>query len=161
MTEVHQPYGIHLVPPHPAEQLDAFSPPLEPPAPSGIPGSGRSRYDQLYAKFQAFDAAHPDVWIAFERRALTLHGQGHTNYSSRTILEWMRWHTEHTPGGSDYQFKVNDHFPPFYARKFMQHYPDLVEFFRMREQPSLHAPPTIRRELEPIDFDGPRDPRDG
>lgn len=121
------------------------------------PPRKRSRNDQMYEKFKAFDAAHPEVWAAFERRALVLHGQGHRNYSGRTILEWLRWHTEHTPGSGDHQFKVNNNFHPFYTRKFLLHRPDLADFFRMRDQPSAHEPPVERRELEPIDFDGPRE----
>ena len=112
----------------------------------------RTRYDELREEVQLFHVKHPQVWILFCQFAFNRIGLGFKNYSAYSIFERIRWETDeaNTP---DNQFKLNNNYRPFYARKFMMTYPEHEGFFRMRRQTSKDKAATGRRQLGPQDFD--------
>ena len=75
-------------------------------------------------EFDKFDREHPEFWESFFFRAWTMMGKGYTRYSARTIFEVLRWHSDLDSGG---QFKVQNNWIPFYAKKFNNFYG--VDFF--------------------------------
>ena len=53
------------------------------------------------------------------------------HYSSRAVFHALRWETVIDSGG---EFKINNNWSPFYARKFMKESPSHEGFFRSRVQ---------------------------
>ncbi len=82
-------------------------------------------------QFLEFDRKNPWIGRELKRRAMELKGAGFKKYSMRTLWESLRWERDRqTIAGKPYE--LNDHWPPFYARKIMQETPSLREFFEIR-----------------------------
>lgn len=77
-----------------------------------------------------FHKANPSVYAAFERFALEALARRH-RIGARMIWERMRWELLlSTRGGGE--FKLNDHYTPFYARLFMREHPEHAGCFEVR-----------------------------
>lgn len=87
----------------------------------------------IQERFEAYDAAHPEVFAYMLTVARRVKEKGFQKFSVRTIWEQMRWYFQiEKDAGADY--KLNDHFHSRYARKLMQEYPDEFSgFFETRE----------------------------
>ena len=94
---------------------------------------------------------NPRVWILFERFALDRISLGHSHYSARTIFHRIRWETD--AGADEPELKINDHYSPFYARRFERIHPGHEGFFRSRVQISERKPPTGRPVPLRMDFE--------
>jgi hypothetical protein len=110
-----------------------------------------SRFDQMRDECQRFHEAHPEVWDEFVRLAFIAINRGHKSYGARTVWEVLRWNAGVGDGSED-SFKLNDHYPPFYARRFHRIYPDHDGFFQLREQKSKVTPASNLPPLGPKDF---------
>jgi len=84
--------------------------------------------------FTEFDQAHPEIWVLFRNATFQVMERGFRNYGAKSILERIRWHTSIEQGSRD--FKINNNFAPYYARKFHSNYPEFSGFFRTRTQTS-------------------------
>jgi hypothetical protein len=84
-------------------------------------------------RFEQFHAKNPAVYRMLCERARELKARGLREYSMRTLWEVLRWHSQMNIKSTD-EFKLNDHYAPFYARKIMENEPDLRGFFSTREQ---------------------------
>jgi len=82
--------------------------------------------------FQEFDEQHPEIWELFRSTTFQVMERGFRNYGAKSILERIRWHTSIEQGRRD--FKVNNNYAPYYARKFHSNYPEFAGFFRCRAQ---------------------------
>jgi hypothetical protein len=80
--------------------------------------------------FNEFDNAHPEIYEGFKRFALKAMAV-RKHYSSRAVFHALRWETIIDSGG---EFKINNNWSPFYARKFMKESPSHEGFFRSRVQ---------------------------
>jgi hypothetical protein len=98
-------------------QRDLFDPPL------GTPEQQR--------RFVEFDEAHPEVWEMFVRFTHDRIRRGFEHYSSDAILHRIRWETA-VSMGDESEFKLNNNFTPYYARKFHRVFPQHDGFFRTR-----------------------------
>ena len=94
----------------------------------------KSRLDELREACQVFHEEHPEVWELFVRFTLERIDRGFEHYGARAIMERVRWETN--AGGEDPELTINDHYAPFYARRFMGMHREHGEFFRTREQTS-------------------------
>ena len=65
--------------------------------------------------------------MAFELKKI-----GHERYSMKGIFEALRWDTRHDT--NDLGLKVNNNYTAFAARDLMKRYPELQDFFALREQ---------------------------
>ena len=75
-----------------------------------------------------FDRDNPEVWYEFERLALDL--MERTNhYGAKAIFEVMRFHRALET--DDTQFKLNNNYTSYYARKFNLKYN--TDFFETRQ----------------------------
>lgn len=81
-------------------------------------------------RFRRFHAQHPEVYEWLRDKALALKRHGREHYGLRALWEVLRFHTAMGDLGGDY--RLNDHFPPFYARLLMQQEPELRGFFEVR-----------------------------
>lgn len=90
------------------------------------------RYDPMMAaRFAEVDANNPEVWRLFELFTYSMIKRGFAHYSARAVLHRVRWETA-TPLEDETQFKVNNNWSPYYARKFHAVHPDHAGFFRNR-----------------------------
>ena len=101
---------------------------------------------------QKFHDEHPEVWRLFVKFTFQKIGQSFKNFGARAVWERVRWET---PMGADgkTQFKVNDHYHTFYARRFMSMYPEHKGFFRLRVQTSAFRPARGTPDFSPEDVD--------
>ena len=81
--------------------------------------------------FERFHAANPHVYAAFTLYALRLAAKGRRRYSARTIIEVIRWtHDVETTGP---EYRINDHYSPYYARLFHADHPEHAGLFETRK----------------------------
>jgi hypothetical protein len=68
------------------------------------------------------------MFVEFANRAIK---KGFKHYGAQTVFEAMRWHSEIVTSDSD--FKLNNDYVAYYARKFHAVYPANDGFFRLRK----------------------------
>ena len=73
-------------------------------------------------------------------------GKGFANYSAKAIFERIRWEVDSVGADGKLEFKLNNNWPSFYARRFMKMYPEYQGFFRTRRQTSQEDCPTNRQD---------------
>jgi uncharacterized protein YbjT (DUF2867 family) len=116
--------------PAPPEQLEDRLHPID--------AAARARVARAAAAWHRFHMANPQVWELFERFSLALAATGRRG-GARLVWERMRWELITTTRGA-VEFKLNDHFPPFYARLFLERHPELAGFFETRTALADGAP---------------------
>jgi hypothetical protein len=89
------------------------------------------------ADFMAWHRANPQVYELFRKFALDIIRRGYRHYGAAAVMERIRWYldveTVAPEGGRREPFKCNNDYRAFYARKFMEEYPEYMGFFRRRE----------------------------
>jgi hypothetical protein len=114
--------------------------------------STSTRLDEMREQVSVFHSEHPEVWGLFVQFTTEKIEQGFKNYSARGIFHRIRWETDKPDYHEGYEFKLNDHYSPFYARRFMKMYPQYDGFFRTRRQTSEEDHPTKMSPLTPRDY---------
>ena len=94
-----------------------------------------NRYEQLKKEFEKFDQQNPKVWKLFVKFALDRANHGFKVYSVNAIFERVRWAMDET-GHKKYRVSLPNNHRSFYARKFMEEYPEQEGFFRTAVQSS-------------------------
>lgn len=80
----------------------------------------------LEGRFQAFDKANPHVYPIIYETAVRLAESGRTRFSIAEIVEEIRYErTVATRRDGKDDFKINNSYRAFYARKLLRHRPDL------------------------------------
>jgi hypothetical protein len=85
--------------------------------------------------FNKFNEENPHIFSAFEEQALRAIEKGRKKISSKLIINWIRWHE--FLNSNDKNFKINDAYQSYYARYFIQKYPqysDIFEFRKLRNE---------------------------
>lgn len=85
----------------------------------------------LDEQFEAFHAAHPDVFYLFVRFAREAKASGRERFGAKAIVERLRWHMAISSSGE--APKINNNLTSRYARKAMDECPELAGFFSLRE----------------------------
>lgn len=98
-----------------------------------------SRRDQII-KFRIFDRENPQVYSLFVRFTMEAINSGRSRFGARMIWERMRWYTMIEAKDHASEFKLNDHYPPYYARKFMRLNPRWNTFFEVRGVDPVEPP---------------------
>ena len=88
----------------------------------------------LKEKFQKYDRENPKVWEYFQYFAKQLIQNGQSKISAALIVERIRWEVIMLNTKSDDQFKISNNHTAFYARKFMEAYPEFDGCFYTRTQ---------------------------
>ena len=86
--------------------------------------------DTIKRQWWRWHRMNPHVYELFTRFTLDVIRRGFKQYSSKAIIERIRWHTEIETAGEE--FKMNNNYAPYYARLFMKDYPEHAEFFRTK-----------------------------
>jgi hypothetical protein len=93
-------------------------------------------YEDMYARCVEFNREHPEVWRMFVEFTRDRIERGFDHYSARAIFHRIRWETEYPGSTEGEEYQLNDHHSPFYARAFMNTFPEHRGFFRVRVQTS-------------------------
>lgn len=100
-------------------------------------------YEKKLAKFQAFDAEHPDIWEAFEKQAQLALSMGRRRLSAWLIINQIRWDRIVNQGVDD--ARIGNDFIAFYARKFMQADPaNRAHFFTIKRMAGENFTETLK-----------------
>jgi len=83
------------------------------------------------AKFANYDANNPAIYEGFIKYSLELIKAGKTKISAYLIFERMRWEAAISVNLDGY--KLNNNFRPYYARKFMEEFPQYAGYFTLRQ----------------------------
>tara|TARA_B100000470_G_C19620956_1_gene315367 strand:- start:224 stop:532 length:309 start_codon:yes stop_codon:yes gene_type:complete len=94
----------------------------------------KSRLEQMRRECTKFHKNHPEVWALFVGFAFEKIRLGHKHYGVGAVMERVRWET--SSGGTSPDFKINNNFRAFYARRFAKAFPEHEDFFRTRVQKS-------------------------
>lgn len=81
--------------------------------------------------FNKFNQENPHIFKAFEEQALRAISKGRTKISAKLIINWIRWHE--FLESSDLNFKINDAYQSYYARHFIEKYPEYSDVFELRK----------------------------
>lgn len=111
------------------------------PANSNTTGQFQLQYDETLSTAQRFELFHRDnphvyrllVDLAREWKIAT-NGQ---NLGMRCLWEQLRWRVAVKTVTADY--RLNDHFPPYYARLIEHQEPDLRGLFELRKSAEADA----------------------
>jgi hypothetical protein len=93
------------------------------------PPQGSAAARVAAARFAEYDRANPRIWTLFVGFTFEKIEAGHEHFSADAVLHRIRW--ESPVHGGD-EFKVNNNFSSWYARKFAHAYPAHASFFRQR-----------------------------
>ena len=85
-------------------------------------------------KFEIYHRDNPQIYKEFERFTLQTIQRGFQHYSSKGIIEIIRWHTGIFANKG---FKVNNNYTPYYADLFEANHPQYKDFFYKRERKTI------------------------
>ena len=94
-----------------------------------IPSNDNIRTD-WEAKFWDYHADNPRVYELIKSFTFKVIATGKKHFSIQGVIERVRWETSIETLGDDY--KLNNNFGPYYARLFMDDFPEHAGFFRTR-----------------------------
>jgi hypothetical protein len=114
--------------------------------------STRTRKDELEKAAQKFHLSNPNFWVLFIKFTQEMANKGFSNYSTNAIFERIRWETDTVGEDGLSTFKVNNNHRPYYARWYMEKFPEHKGFFRTRELFSKNEIARGLPELTPRDF---------
>jgi hypothetical protein len=81
--------------------------------------------------FNKFHEENPHIYRQFETQALGAIYKGRKKISAKLIINWIRWNE--FLRSSDQNFKINDAYQSYYARFFIEHYPQYADRFEFRK----------------------------
>lgn len=96
------------------------------------------RYDRLFTgysqktlrDFKQYHQEHPQIYQGFKELAFRMKRTGRSHYSSKMIINVLRWETDIRAEGEC--FKICDRYQSIYGRLLAYHYPEFEEFFSFR-----------------------------
>lgn len=99
----------------------------------------------LLEQFKKYHEQNPHVYEEFGRLAYQMKKTGRRKYSSKMIINVLRWNMDLRTEGD--VFKINDKFQSIYGRLFVYHNPDFEDFFefRIRKNMGLRSKEEIER----------------
>ena len=84
-----------------------------------------------FQRFCEFHRDNPTVWALFKQFAYQARSTGRERFGARMIGERIRWYTLIETNSTDY--KLNDHYWPYYARLLMLADDRFKGFFERRD----------------------------
>ena len=83
-------------------------------------------------KFEKYHKENPHVFEMFKSFAFDAINSGVKALSAQLIIERMRWESMLKTTGERY--KINNNYPPYYSRLFMEEFPEYENYFTTRQQ---------------------------
>lgn len=112
----------------------------------------KTRYEEMEEAAVKFHRENPKVWEYFVRFTFEVIHRGFNHYSVNGVFERIRWETDEADTEGKSTFKLNNNYRAFFARWFMDTYPEHNGFFRIRSLPSELQLAKNLPELGPNDF---------
>lgn len=112
----------------------------------------KTRYEEMEEAAVKFHRENPKVWEYFVRFTFEVIHRGFNHYSVNGVFERIRWETDEADTDGKSTFKLNNNYRAFFARWFMDTYPEHNGFFRIRSLPSELQLAKNLPELGPSDF---------
>ena len=112
----------------------------------------KTRYEEMEEAAVKFHRQNPKVWEYFVRFTFEVIHRGFKHYSVNGVFERIRWETDEADTDGKSTFKLNNNYRAFFARWFMDTYPEHNGFFRIRFMPSELQLAKNLPELGPQDF---------
>ena len=81
--------------------------------------------------FEKFNKGNPHIFTVFEDQALDAIRKGRTKISAKLIINWIRWNE--FLKSTDKNFRINDAYQSYYARYFIEKYPQYSDYFDLRK----------------------------
>jgi len=81
--------------------------------------------------FEKFNTENPHIYKAFEEQVLSAIEKGKTKVSAKLIINWIRWNE--FLDSNDLNFRINDAYQSYYARYFVEKYPQHTTIFEFRK----------------------------
>jgi len=81
--------------------------------------------------FNKFNKENPQIFKAFEQQVFKAINKGRKKISAKLIINWIRWNE--FLRSSDENFKINDAYQSYYARYFIEQYPEYLGIFEFRK----------------------------
>jgi len=103
--------------------VEAVSSPVE--TPTAQEPANATKDNSLVESFTKFDTENPYVYTLFKSYAFRAMNRGHTTISPKTIVERIRWDIP--------DFKISNNHISYYARKFVDNYPQHESFFLFKK----------------------------
>jgi len=92
----------------------------------------KTRAQEMFEQFKEYHRENPQVYGLFSKYAFKAVYSGREQYSSRSIIERIRWHAEIETRADD-GLKINSNHTPFYARLWEKKNPLHDGFFKKRK----------------------------
>jgi hypothetical protein len=84
-------------------------------------------------KFEIYHSENPHVYDMFIRYGRMALSRGFTRFSAKAIFERLRWYYQFETK-DEQDFKLNNSFTAYYARKAIKEFPEFEGFFELREK---------------------------
>ena len=113
----------------------------------------RNRKDELIQQAKMFHEKHPQIWGLFVEDCFEKINQGFTRFSAKGIIEQIRWKENLTNGKNKLKpgYSLSNDYTCWYARKFIESYPQHREFFELRKRSSAKRPPSSEVKVRNLD----------
>ena len=96
----------------------------------------KTREEEMNEQAEEFHKKYPRVSILFVKFTKEIIARGYQHYSVNAIFERIRWETDVPDVNGKTQFKLSNNHRAWYARKFMETFPEYKGFFRTRPRKS-------------------------
>ena len=111
-----------------------------------------SLFHERKKAFLIWDAANPDIYVAFKKFSFQAIQRGHTRLSAWLVINRVRWETSIVTTGTD--FKISNNQIAFYSRKFMDEFPKYQGFFHTKVmEGELVAQTTVEKPMDLVTLD--------
>lgn len=105
-----------------------------------------SRHDELYDGFVEFHNEHPEFWEQFVKFTEEAMDRGFKQFGSKAVFERIRWETAVADQKGQDTTHLKNAYHAFYARMYIEKFPEHKDFFETRFQPS-----TLKPAKHPVD----------
>lgn len=89
------------------------------------------RTNHIEREFMIFHMSRPDIYRWFDYFTQRVISRGYKHHSARDVIHRIRW--ELMIERTEVDFKINDHWSPYYARMWERANPTYRGFFEKRE----------------------------
>lgn len=90
--------------------------------------------DEEHPSFLAYHEANPEIYEMFKHFTFQLIGRGHQHFGPQAVMARVRFETAVSGLG---QYKIDDRYVCYYARRFAHDFPQHAEFYRQRPRAFL------------------------
>jgi hypothetical protein len=84
----------------------------------------------LREEFEEFHEANPEVYRLLLKMTRQAVAAGHRKFGMQRLIEVIRW--DYMIGTTSTDYKINNNYAAFYARRIMKHNPSLAGVFEIR-----------------------------